>query len=97
MNGATIVLANDCENCCAGRIQLAQSSLHQEGDKLLAAAREGSMEGVQTTVRAIADWVHHLSGHCNVTLVNDALRNLCTALEDSVCKSSLPACISGYV
>lgn len=78
------------EYCCwsgAGRVQSAQSSLHKEGEQLLAGARAGSVEGVQGSVRTIADWVHHIKGHCNVTMVNDALRNWCNAIEDPSCKS----------
>ena len=71
-----------CWSCPAGRLEKVQCGLRREVDRLRDAAREMAQDRTQTGVRSLADYAHQLGGHCNVTLVNDALRDLHGALED---------------
>lgn len=67
----------------AGRLEKVQCGLHREVDQLRDAVREMVQDRAQAGVRSLADYAHQLGGHCNVTLVNDALRDLHGALEDT--------------
>lgn len=57
--------------------------MHREVDQLRDAVREMVQDRAQAGVRSLANYAHQLGGHCNVTLVNDALRDLHGALEDT--------------
>ena len=51
-------------------------------ERLRDAASARALDKVLVGVRSLADYAHQLGGHCNVTLVNDALRDFHAALED---------------
>ena len=61
---------------------MVQCSLHAEVERLRDAASARALDKLLAGVRSLADYAHQLGGHCNVTLVNDALRDFHAALED---------------
>ena len=67
-----------------GHIDAAHRAIRQHTSDLLLAASVAAQEGIpgemQLPIRSVADTVHQLSSHCNVTLVNDALKNLHEAM-----------------
>lgn len=66
----------------AGRIENVCSSIHEETDKLRQAIRSAHFEEMSKASRTISDRIHQLSGHCNINLVNDALRYFQNALKE---------------
>ena len=67
-----------------GHIDVAQRAIRQHTTRLLEVARAGTCNPgeMQLPIRSVADTVHQLSSHCNVTLVNDALKNLHEAMAN---------------
>ena len=63
---------------------MAQRAIRQHTTRLLEVARAGTCNPgeMQLPIRSVADTVHQLSSHCNVTLVNDALKNLHEAMAN---------------
>ena len=66
-----------------GRLEVVQCSLHAEVERLRDAVSAKAVDKMLAGVRSLADCAHQLGGHCNVTLVNDALRDFHNALEDA--------------
>ena len=62
---------------------MVQCSLHAEVERLRDAASAKAVDKMLAGVRSLADGAHQLGGHCNVSLVNDALRDFHNALEDT--------------
>ena len=58
------------------------NSVRQEAEKLRQAIREHHFDEMSKASRTISDRIHQLAGHCNVNLVNDALRNWHGALKE---------------
>ena len=65
-----------------GRIESLHGCMHKEAENLLQAVKSVAMATVQQSVYSLADLLHQLSGHCNVNMVNDALREWHESLED---------------
>ncbi len=49
-------------------------SILRDLEQLVSSGRERSAEGMERCVRVVADKVHQIKSHCNITLTNDALR-----------------------
>ena len=74
--------------CClsvhlSGRIESICSSVELEAKKLHRAILLSNAEDMGKASRVISDRMHQLSGHCNINLVNDALRYWQNALKES--------------
>ena len=66
-----------------GRMENVCNSIREEGEKLRQAVRGAHFEEISKASRTISDRIHQLSGHCNINLVNDALRNWQGALKEA--------------
>ena len=53
----------------------------REGDAIRSAVRGHVLASVQSSSKTLASRVHQLTGHCNVSLMHDSVRDLATALE----------------
>ena len=53
-----------------------------ETQRLLEAARQGQLELLHAALKVVSERVNQLHGHCNVTLVNDALKTWQQALTE---------------
>lgn len=73
-----------------GRVEGICNNVHCLVEQLKGAARSLSVEELKTASHSLADAVHQLSGHCNVTLVNDALRDWHSAQEKTESKLFSP-------
>lgn len=58
---------------------MALANAHAELEQLQVAASSVSVLGMSNSVRSVAERVHQLKSHCDVTLVNDALRSFHSA------------------
>ncbi len=76
-----------------GRIETVCYNMHREGESLLQAANDAEVDHIRQASRAFADYAHRLTGHCNVTLVNDALRDWYRALENPSSTSPASMCV----
>lgn len=76
----------------AVRINTVHSNIRLEADRLRELVSGLALEGMTKSMRAIADRVHQLSGHCNITLVNDALRDWHQSLNEQT--SAQPDAVS---
>lgn len=66
-----------------GRTENVCKSVHLEAKKLCEAIRDLSFDTMSKSSRTISDRIHQLAGHCNINLVNDALRYWQTALGET--------------
>lgn len=64
------------------RVDSIEVSVKVETQRLLEAARQGQLELLHTALKVVSERVNQLHGHCNVTLVNDALKTWQQALTE---------------
>lgn len=65
-----------------GRIESIYSSVHLKANKLHQSILVANFDEMSKASRVISDRMHQLSGHCNINLVNDALRYWQNALKE---------------
>ena len=63
------------------RVKAVHAGLVREGDAIRSAAKGRGLSSLQASMRTLANRVHQLTGHCNVSLVHEAVRDLAGALE----------------
>lgn len=65
----------------SARIETVHGNLVREGDAIRSAAKGRGLSSIQASTRNLASRVHQLTGHCNVSLMHDSVRDLAGAVE----------------
>ncbi|XP_064405086.1 inositol polyphosphate-4-phosphatase type I A-like [Halichondria panicea] len=66
----------------ASRVETVNLSILRDLEQLVNLGRKMSTEGMERCVRVVADKVHQIKSHSNITLTNDALRALYAELAE---------------
>lgn len=53
----------------------------REGDVIRSAVKGRGLASIQASTRHLSSRVHQLTGHCNVNLMHDSVRELASAVE----------------
>ena len=75
-----------------------RSFVRSEAVRLTQVMRTANFEEMSKTSRTISDRIHQLSGHCNINMVNDAIRYWQNALKEAgACElNAVSTCLAGF-